>query len=127
MMELDKIISRLESFAYSYVEENDGYTIEYIKNKVLNHVLNETNQVEVPEQLENVAIDMICVEFLRLKKGMGQLESIEFERIEASVSMGDTSISYVNDGTPEQKFDSMLNSIYASAESELIKHRKLVW
>lgn len=128
-MELEKIIKRLETFGYNYESKADEYSMEFIKQKVINHILNETNQVDVPERLYIVAIDMICVEFLRLKKGTGKLvdSDIEFERAISSISMGDTNISFVNDGTDEQKFDNLLNYVYSQSENELYKFRKLVW
>ena len=72
-MELELIINRLNDLGYNYKESKDKAILEsFVIPKVENHIKNETNQTEVPEELKYVAIDMVCGEFLFAKKNSGQ-------------------------------------------------------
>lgn len=125
-MELQEIIERLKGMGYEYVEE-DEYQLDFAMSKVQWHIHNLTNLDSIPTGLKYIAIDMVCAEFLQMKKGLGQLSEIEFEQIANSVSMGDTSVSFVTDATPEQKFDIVIAYLLTGHDEDIICYRKMVW
>lgn len=126
-MEKEKIIERLKSFGYEYKDDTDAFSLDFAIEKVTNHVLNKTNCSEIPERLINIAIDMVCAEFLKLKKGFGQLTDIEFEQVAQSIKLGDTNVQFPNEATAEQKFDAAINYLLSGHEDDFIRHRKMVW
>ncbi len=126
-MDNENVIKRLKTFGYEYDLNNDSYSIEFAIEKVTNHILNKTNCSEIPDGLNNIAIDMVCAEFLNLKKGFGQLTDFDFEMVAESVKLGDTNIQFAKGSTPEQKFDSCIGYLLTGHEDDFAKYRKLVW
>lgn len=126
-MELKTIIDRLYSFGYEYSEENDSFSVGFAIEKITHRILNETNCSEIPEGLNEVAIDMVCAEFLRVKKGFGMLDAVDFELIANSIRLGDANVQFSNDATPEQKFDAAITYLLSGHEDDFACFRKLVW
>lgn len=126
-MELENIIKRLKDFGYEYNETTDAYSLEFAMDKVEYHILNQTNCSEVPEGLTNITIDMVCAEFLKIKKGFGQLSNFDFELIAQSIKLGDATVQLSNDATPEQKFDAAINYLLSGHTDDFIRYRKMVW
>jgi len=125
-MENEKIIERLKSLGYTYVEQ-DNAALEFCIQKVTNHIINVINSTEIPKALYENVVDMICGEFLKLKAGMGLLDGVGFERVVKSISEGDTNISFADEATPEQKFYTTIDYLLRGYESDLIRYRKMVW
>lgn len=126
-MEKGTIINRLNDFGYAYDMSKDDFSIEFAIEKVTQHILNATNCVEIPDGLNNIAVDMVCAEFLKLKKGFGQLTDIEFEQVASSIKLGDANVQFSNESTPEQKFDASISYLLNGHESDFARYRKLVW
>lgn len=126
-MEKETIIQRLESFGYKYDENTDTFFLDFAIEKGTNHILNKINCSEIPKGLIQIAIDMICAEFLQLKKGFNQLTDFDFEQIAQSIKLGDTSIQFSDDATPEEKFNSIINHLLSGYEEDFIRYRKMVW
>ena len=126
-MELENIIKRLKDFGYEYNETTDAYSLEFAVDKVEYHILNQTNCSEVPEGLINIAIDMVCAEFLKIKKSFGQLSNFDFELVAQSIKLGDATVQLSNDATPEQKFDTAINYLLSGHDDDFIRYRKMVW
>ena len=125
-MENEKIIERLNSLGYVYVEQ-DQTALEFCIQKITHHIFNVTNLTEIPIELNEIAIDMVCGEFLKLKAGMGLLDGITFERVIKSISEGDTNISFADETTPEQKFYAVIDYLLRGYESDFVRFRKMVW
>lgn len=126
-MELENITKRLKDFGYEYNETTDAYSLEFAMDKVEYHILNQTNCSEVPEGLTNIAIDMVCAEFLKIKKSFGQLSNFDFELVAQSIKLGDATVQLSNDATPEQKFDTAINYLLSGHDDDFIRYRKMVW
>jgi len=126
-MEFETIIKRLKSFGYEYKEDVDAFPLDFTIVSVTNHVLCETNCTAIPDKLMNIAIDMVCAEFLKVKKGFGQLTDYEFEQIADSIKLGDATVQLSEGATPEQKFDAVIEHILSGHESDFIACRKMVW
>lgn len=126
-METSKIIERLKTFGYVYDMQKDEYSLDFAVSKVTWDILNNINCSEIPEGLMYIAIDMACAEFLKIQKGFGMLDNIDFEMIAQNIKLGDTNIQFVNEATPEQKFDASINYLLTGYENEFARYRKLVW
>lgn len=127
-MELDKVIARLAMLGYTYDEEKDAGMLDYSIGWAMMRILNLTNQSEIPDGLCYKTMDIACAEFLKLKKGFGQLSEITFEAVAQSVSAGDTSINFSTDyANPEAAFDASIVYLLTLDEDEISKYRKMVW
>lgn len=93
---------------------------------------NLTNQPEIPEGLEPMAIRMAAGEYLSTLKGMGLLDlaTVDLEAAEKQIKEGDTQITYsVGEGTltPEQRLNALIAAMVAGDMSEIYRYRRLLW
>lgn len=127
-MDITEIKTRLESFGYKFVD-GDELAIEYAEGKAIQYIKHFCNISEIPECLDYVLMDMICGEFLQLKRNTGQLTSIQTEPIVKSIQDGDTrveyNVSYQTD--PAGVFNAFVDSLIKGHNDELIRHRRLLW
>lgn len=127
-MEINEIILRLKSFGYEPIE-GDEIAIEYAMGKAIQYIKHFCNISEVPDCLDYVLMDIICGEFLQLKRVTGQLTSVQIEPIAKSIQDGDTrveyNVSYMVD--PVAIFNTFVDNLINGHNEELIRHRKLAW
>ncbi|MFF1063092.1 hypothetical protein ACFYIC_19130, partial [Clostridioides difficile] len=92
---IDNIEKRIQGFGYT-LKDRDKWLIDFIREKIENIIKLDCNISEIPKELHNIEVDMIVGEFLFTKKNMGQLdiESINFEAVEKSISEGDTKVDF---------------------------------
>lgn len=131
-MKLDLIKKRLDSLGYTYDESKDKPILnQFVIPKIENHIKNMTNQSEVPEELNFVAIDMVCGEFLLAKKNSGQfgIAESQVENDLKKLTEGDVSYEYaITEGqSSDAKLDTLINYLIHGHEDELIRFRKLRW
>lgn len=93
---------------------------------------NLSNQTELPEGLEPMAIRMVVGEYLSALKGAGLLDvpTIDLEAAEKQIKEGDTQITYsVGEGTltPEQRLNTLIAAMVAVDMAEIYRYRRLVW
>ena len=105
----EAVLKRLVSFGYT-LKEDDSWLICFAMQKVENHIKNSCNTTDVPDGLFNVAVDMVCGEFLFTKKQTGQLEiaDLDFDGAFTSIKEGDTQVNF-GGSSDEEKFDQMVN------------------
>lgn len=125
-MDREAIINRLKTLGYEY-DYSDDYAIEFATTKIAQQILNNINCSEIPKGLTNIAVDMVCAEFLKVKKGFGLLDNAKFEQIAQTIKLGDTNIQFANESTPEQKFDTAINYLLNGHNDDFTRYRKLVW
>lgn len=126
---LNKVKERLNSLKVP-ITDNDDALLNFSIDKVTNFIKTQTNQQEIPTELNEIAIDMVIGEFLFLKKSMGQLdiETIDFSPFAKQVQDGDTNVTFAVeiDGTPESKFNAMIEYLQHN-EVDYRKFRRLSW
>lgn len=125
-MDKETIIKRLEGFGYTYTEE-DEFSLGFTMEKVENHILLSTNQSSIPEGLLNVAVDMVCGEFLLIQKQFNRIDSMDFEMIAHNIKLGDMSVQFSNELSPEQQFETAARYLISAHNADLLAFRKLVW
>lgn len=123
------IAERLASFGYT-VTESDDALIEFCTDKVEQHIKNFCNIPEVPDELQGVAVDMICGEFLNMKYLTGQLElsglNLSVTGLK-TVTEGDTSVTFADDPTDSAKFTSLISDLIHGKDGDLICFRRMRW
>ena len=124
----EAVLKRLVSFGYS-LEEDDGWVICFAIQKVENHIKNSCNTTSVPDGLFNVAVDMVCGEFLLSKKQTGklQLEDIDLDGAITQIHEGDTTVHFASGMSDEEKFSNFLNHLLHDGEGDFVCYRKLKW
>ncbi|MCW0602320.1 hypothetical protein OKR38_12320 [Clostridioides difficile] len=125
---IDDIEKRLESFEY-ILKDGDKWLIGFVKEKIENIIKLDCNINEIPKELKNIEVDMIVGEFLFTKKNMGQLniENLNFEAVEKSISEGDTKVDFAISKTPEQRFDTLIAYLTTSGKNKILTFRCLRW
>ena len=94
-----------------------------------NHIKNSCNTTSVPDGLLNVAVDMVCGEFLLSKKQTGklQLENIDLNGAITQIHEGDITVQFANGMSDEEKFDNFLNYLLHNGEGDFVCYRRLKW
>lgn len=124
----EKVIALLSAFGVADTAQDP--LLDIIIENTQYKVLNETNTIlPMSDGLENVAVSMAVGEYLRFKKGLGQLDGFDLEPAIKQLQEGDTNIQYAigaGDSTPEQRLDAVISSLL-NRSRELYKYRRLVW
>ena len=124
----DSVLKRLDSFGYTPTEA-DAFCIGFSVQKVENSIKNDCGVAEVPEGLINIAVDMACGEVLGTLYLTGRLsiDSIDLGGAIASVSAGDTSVSFDNSTSDEGKFNTLLQLLKDGGRGEFACYRTIKW
>lgn len=121
---------RLKTFGYTVVSA-DEWVLNFLTEKVEKEILNNCNISEIPNELMQIEVDMICGEFLLFMKNSGklELENFDFETVEKSIQEGDVKVEFYVDGTMtnEQKFDNLVNSLVSGHKNILTSYRCIKW
>jgi len=124
---IDDVTSRLTAFGYA-ATELDIAILPFIITKVENKIKSECNVDEIPEALNNIAIDMICGEFLFSMKQSGKLtDSFDLDTMVTSVATGDTSVSFDPKYSVEQRLNTLIDYLMNKGEGEFACYRTLKW
>ncbi|MCZ9313162.1 MAG: hypothetical protein O0V67_07270 [Methanocorpusculum sp.] len=123
----DAVLKRLVSLGYS-LKEDDGWALCFAMQKVENHIKNSCNTTSIPDGLFNVAVDMVCGEFLFAKKQTGQLELGDLDLTGAitSIKEGDTQVNF-GGSSDESNFNQMLDYLMHHGEGDFVCYRKIRW
>ncbi len=125
---VDSVIHRLVSFGFTPTE-SDAWMIAFSTKGTVNHVLNETNHVKIPDGLFEVVVDMICGEVLNAKFMSGQLnlDSLDLDGMIQSVREGDTTVSFSSEGSDEAKLKGLLSWLIQGKGCDLLCYRRMRW
>lgn len=133
---INDVITQLGIFDYTVDETKERSQLEFIQKKAETTIRNLTNQKRVPQSLYYVEVDLITALFLKIKKGTGQNDgfgnSESLEAPVASVSEGDTSVSYSTGTVTSQStlLDNLLTEMTAEGSlfwNQIVSVRKLKW
>lgn len=117
--------NRLKSLGYE-VADGDRYAIDFAIEKVTWTIKNECNVTAIPDGLHNIAVDMVCGEFLSMKKGSGQLPEFDVESAIKSIKEGDTQITYAV-GDMASPVDWLINYLMNSGKPQFVTYRRFAW
>ena len=122
------VLQRLISLGYK-LEENDDWILCFAMQGVENHIKGSCNVTHIPDELSNVAVDRVCGEFLFTKKQTGQLtiEGLDLNGAIASISEGDTNVSFVSGATDDDRFNLLVNYLMTKGDGDFVCYRKFKW
>ena len=122
------VLKRLASFGYR-LKESDSWAVCFAIQKVENQIKNSCNTTSIPDGLFNVAVDMVCGEFLFTKKQTGQLElaDLDLDGAITQIHEGDVTVQFAGGSSDEDKFNSFLNHLLHNGEGDFVCYRKLKW
>ena len=111
------------------LEENDCFPLCFAIQSVEKHIKSSCNVTVIPDELLNVAVDRVCGEFLFTKKQAGQLtiDGLDLNGAVASISEGDTSISFVTGASDEDRFNQLVKHLMTKGDGDFVCYRKLKW
>lgn len=128
-MMLEDVTKRLESFGYE-VTEADNWMIEFLIQKIENSIKADCNINTIPEELHEIAVDIVVGEFLLNKKSRGQLEGFDLEAVVKQIHEGDTSVTFaIGDGnkTPEERLDELILYLMNYEKGKFAAYRCIKW
>jgi len=128
-MMLEDVTKRLESFGYE-VTEADNWMIEFLIQKIENSIKADCNINTIPEELHEIAVDMVVGEFLLNKKSREQLEGFDLEAAVKQIHEGDTSVTFaIGDGskTPEERLDELILYLMNYGKGKFAAYRCIKW
>ena len=128
-MMFEDVVERLESFGYE-VTEVDSWMIEFLIQKVESSIKADCNINTIPEELHEIAVDMVVGEFLLNKKSRGQLEGFDLEAAVKQIHEGDTSVTFaIGDGskTPEERLDELILYLMNYGKGKFAAYRCIKW
>lgn len=126
---LDIVTKKLQYLGYDVVS-SDIAILDMLISKAENYIKHFCNITSINGALKQIAVDMVCGEFLYFLNQTGKLaEFIDTERIVKQVQLGDTSVTFSENGfeTAEQKITALIQYLMRGRENELICYRKLSW
>lgn len=128
---LNDVIERLASFGY-IVAESDKWALNFIIEKVQNHIKNSCNICKIPDGLYQIAVDMVCGNFLYEKKATDpdSFTNFDLEMAVKQIQEGDTNITFaVGEGsyTPEQRLDAFISYLITYGEKDFVSYRCMKW
>jgi len=128
---IDDVDLRLQSLGYT-VSESDSWAVAFAVQSVVNRIKNECNIAAVPEGLIQVAVDMVCGEFLLAKKSSGGLEGFNVDLNSAALKQtqsGDTNVVFAVEGvnSAEQRLDTVIKWLINYGKSQFITYRRIKW
>lgn len=131
MFDVDTVKERLKSFGYE-VKADEEFALTFCVEKVRNTIKNDTNQPDVPEGLESIAVDMAVGEFLLSKKTFApdDLTNFDLNYAVKQIQTGDTNTVFaVGDAnlTPEQRLNTFINYLLSYGKAEFSAYRRLRW
>ncbi len=107
------------------VTGDDEAAILFAENKVREHIKNVCNIDYIPDELECMAVDMACAEFLKDRLLSGMLEGFDARGALKAITEGDVKLEYDADGE-KAAVDSLLG-VLNRGEADLYRFRKICW
>ena len=127
---LDMVQQRLLSFGYE-IKDADLFSLNFCIDKVQNIIKNDCNVKEVPEGLMQIAVDMVCGEFLTAKKTFApnDLSMLDLGVAVKQLQMGDTNTTFAteNSESDEQRLNNFLNYLLSYGRGQFACYRKIRW
>lgn len=130
MYNVDVVKKRLQSFGYE-VREDDTFSLAFCVDKVRNSIKNDVNCRDIPEGLEQIAVDMAVGEFLNAKKTFSpdDLRNFDLSFAVKQIQTGDTNTVFAVEGgaTPEQRLTAFIRYLLTYGKAEFGSYRKIRW
>ena len=122
---------RLTSFGYT-LKETDDLILMFYMEKVRDIIKNDTNQSDIPEGLERIAVDMVVGELLSAKKTFApeSLDGFDIGYAVKQLTTGDTTTVFAtgeSTETDEQRLNTFIDYLKNYGREQFACYRKLRW
>lgn len=114
---------RLDGLGFSTTAV-DEWIITFCVDKITNHIKNNCNVSEIPAGLHEVAVDLICGEYLQGKFNTGQLG--DYSQAIQKIKEGDTDITYTS-GMSDAELIKALIATLQMREIDFAAYRRIKW
>mgnify|MGYP000265997458 FL=1 len=88
---------------------------------------NKTNQPQVPEGLESVAVYRAAGQYLSLAHATGQLSGFDFSGAVQSIKEGDTTVTFLDGAADVETFSNAVSAMTQYGADQINRYRRLVW
>lgn len=120
----DKVILLLTALGVTdIVDALLSITIQAVEQEIIN----KTNQPQVPEGLESVAVYRAAGQYLSLAQATGQLTDFDFSSAVQSIKEGDTTVTFLDGSTDVETFSNAVSAMTQYGADQLNRYRRLVW
>lgn len=132
MVQVSQVIDRLTQLGYTPTD-GDMKQVQFELDLVLDYVVNYCNfyqRTDIPNILDKRIIDRVCSEYLSKKKNAGQLVGFDYDLVVKSIKEGDVQYQFgtENDGgTPESRFNKLVNDMERGFDKWISVHRRIRW
>jgi hypothetical protein len=120
----------LQAFGYTLTESDDAL-LSLCVTKVVTYTQNEINSEDIPAKLIPFLVDMICGEFLQVKKAFSpdSLTTIDLSAAVKRIQAGDTSTEFAVDSkqTAEGRLDTVISGLMNAGKRQFSCFRRLRW
>lgn len=116
------VMKRLEALGFTATSV-DEWVLRFCIDKVENHIKNNCNLTAVPKGLREIAVDLICGEFLFGKMNTGALD---YERAVKRIKEGDTDVEYAEGSSDAELIATLINDL-RSRKIDFAAYRKIIW
>lgn len=120
----------LTAFGYTITDSDDAL-ISLCVQKSETYIKNDINQDTVPHGLMPFAANMVCGEFLSIKKTFSpeSITGLDLSAAVKRIQVGDTSTEFAADSsqTAAGQLDSVISALQNSGKSQMPCFRKLRW
>jgi hypothetical protein len=120
----------LAAFGYTLTESDDAL-LSLSVSKAVMYAQNEIADDEIPAKLIPFIVDMICGEFLTVKKSFSpdSIAGLDLSAAVKRIQAGDTSTEFAVDSsqTAEGRLDTVISLLRSSGKRQFSCFRKLRW
>ena len=120
----------LAAFGYTLTESDDAL-LSLSVSKAVMYAQNEIADDEIPAKLIPFIVDMICGEFLSVKKAFSpeSIAGLDLSAAVKRIQAGDTSTEFAIDSsqTAEGRLDTVISLLRSSGKRQFSCFRKLRW
>ena len=88
---------------------------------------NKTNQPQVPEGLESVAVYRAAGQYLSLAHATGQLSDFDFSGAVQSIKEGDTTVTFLDGAADVETFSNAVSAMTQYGADQFNRYRRMVW
>ncbi len=119
-----KVCERLSTLGYCC--EVSEMAVSILHAKITSLIQVKNNIWEIPKEYEPFIVDRICGEYLSAKLASGDISDFDTELIVASVSAGDTTVSYQTDNiSKKDRLQNLFDKLMEAGDFSSL--RKMKW
>lgn len=119
---MNRVIELLEVLT-GITFEGDAF-VEFVYNSEKQHILNDCNLSELPEELEYIVVERAVGRFLELK--LKDILTDDDLNVVKSIKEGDTQVEF-GDVSNETRLQGVIASLLRSRERDMACYRRLKW